>query len=68
MIYNLFISKYFNPAGCRVVGCAGSDQKIAYLKEIGFDVAFNYKNVDIAQAMKEACPNGIDCFVDHVRV
>jgi len=29
-------------------------------------VAFNYRNVDVAQALKDACPKGIDCFVDHV--
>ena len=53
--------------GCTVVGCAGSEEKVAYLKEIGFDHAFNYKTVDFAETMKATCPKGIDCFVDHVR-
>ncbi|XP_066929267.1 prostaglandin reductase 1-like [Clytia hemisphaerica] len=52
--------------GCKVVGCAGSDEKVAYLKTIGFDEAFNYKTNNFAEAMKAACPDGIDCFVDHV--
>ena len=30
--------------GCRVVGSAGTDEKCAYLKEVGFDAVFNYKN------------------------
>src|SRR5437660_4314083 len=30
--------------GCRVVGIAGSDEKVAWLRdELGFDAAFNYK-------------------------
>ena len=32
--------------GCRVIGFAGSDAKCAWLKEIGFDEAFNYKKVN----------------------
>ena len=52
--------------GCKVVGCAGSDEKVAYLKSIGFDEAFNYKTNNFGEAMKAACPDGIDCFVDHV--
>lgn len=52
--------------GCRVVGCAGSEEKVAYLKDIGFDEAFNYKKGDFHQMLTAACPKGIDCFVDHV--
>jgi len=52
--------------GCRVVGCAGSDNKVKYLKELGFDGAFNYKTADIAASLKELCPKGIDCFFDNV--
>ena len=37
--------------GCRVVGVAGSDAKISWLlNELGFDAAFNYKNVVISTA------------------
>ncbi|KAI8085262.1 hypothetical protein BDF21DRAFT_379682 [Thamnidium elegans] len=52
--------------GLRVVGSAGSDEKVAYLKEIGFDSAFNYKTVDIQQALGEHCPNGIDIYFENV--
>jgi len=51
---------------CRVVGCAGSDDKVKYLKELGFDGAFNYKTADMAASLKELCPKGIDCFFDNV--
>ncbi|UYZ57646.1 NADP-dependent oxidoreductase [Hymenobacter latericus] len=54
--------------GARVVGTAGSDEKVAYLKnELGFDEAINYKTAgNIAQALGAACPNGIDCYFDNV--
>jgi len=52
--------------GCRVVGCAGSDAKVEYLKEIGFDGAFNYKTADLEKELKNLCPKGIDCFFDNV--
>nr|XP_014339698.1 PREDICTED: prostaglandin reductase 1 [Latimeria chalumnae] len=51
--------------GCKVVGSAGSDKKMAYLKKIGFDEAFNYKTVSsLEAALKEASPNGYDCYFD----
>ena len=31
--------------GCKVVGSAGSDAKVAFLKDLGFDQAFNYKTI-----------------------
>jgi len=53
--------------GARVIGTAGSDEKVAYLKELGFDEAINYKTTpDIAQAIADATPNGIDCYFDNV--
>jgi len=53
--------------GARVIGTAGSDEKVAYLKELGFDEAINYKTTpDIAQALADACPDGVDCYFDNV--
>ncbi|XP_073945520.1 prostaglandin reductase 1-like [Choristoneura fumiferana] len=53
--------------GCKVIGFAGSDDKIEWLeKELGFDKAFNYKTVDIVKALKEAAPQGVDCYFDNV--
>jgi NADPH-dependent curcumin reductase CurA len=53
--------------GCRVVGIAGSDAKNRYLKEeLGVDAVINYKTDDIRQALKDACPNGIDVYFDNV--
>ncbi|KAL0841462.1 hypothetical protein ABMA28_015144 [Loxostege sticticalis] len=53
--------------GCKVIGFAGSDEKVKRLEtELGFDKAFNYKTVDIVKALKEAAPEGIDCYFDNV--
>lgn len=54
--------------GCRAVGIAGADDKVAYLTdELGFDAAFNYKTVtDYFQKLKELCPKGIDAYFDNV--
>jgi NADPH:quinone reductase len=53
--------------GARVVGIAGSDEKIAYLKEeLGFDEAINYKTEKVYEALKTACPDGVDVYFDNV--
>jgi NADPH-dependent curcumin reductase CurA len=54
-------------AGARVVGSAGSDDKVAYARErCGFDAAFNYKTTDLDNALRTHCPNGIDVYFDNV--
>ncbi|KAL1132042.1 hypothetical protein AAG570_011650 [Ranatra chinensis] len=53
--------------GLRVIGFAGSDDKVKLLKEkYNFDAAFNYKTKDVTEALKEAAPEGVDCFFDNV--
>ncbi|XP_037653957.1 prostaglandin reductase 1 isoform X1 [Choloepus didactylus] len=53
--------------GCKVVGAVGSDEKVAYLKKLGFDVVFNYKTVkSLEEALKKASPDGYDCYFDNV--
>lgn len=53
--------------GCRVVGFAGSDEKCRWLEaELGFDKAINYKSGDMKAALKEAAPDGVDCYFDNV--
>jgi len=51
---------------CRVVGCAGTDDKCAWLKTLGFDHVFNYKTADLATELKAAAPNGFNVFFDNV--
>ena len=53
--------------GCTVVGTAGSDAKCNYLlEECGFDVAINYKTENVAEALKEHCPEGVHVVYDNV--
>lgn len=54
--------------GARVVGIAGSDEKVSYLTDtLGFDEGINYKTTDnIYKTLKEACPNGIDVYYENV--
>jgi NADPH-dependent curcumin reductase CurA len=53
--------------GCRVVGTAGSDEKCRWVvDELGFDACINYKTQDLGQALKDACPAGIDVYYDNV--
>lgn len=54
-------------AGCRVVGIAGSDRKTDWLTDdLGFDAAINYKQTDVATAITDACPDGVDVYYDNV--
>ena len=55
-------------AGCRVAGCAGSDEKVAWcLEECGFDACFNHRTCgDVADALRAACPDGIDVNFENV--
>ncbi|MBK5209893.1 MAG: NADP-dependent oxidoreductase [Flavobacteriaceae bacterium] len=54
--------------GCRVVGIAGTDEKVAMLKSsLGFDEAINYNTTkNMVAAIKEAAPNGVDIYFDNV--
>ena len=52
---------------CIVVGSAGSDQKVAQLKdEFGFDHAFNYKTADPLAELRKGTPEGIDVYFENV--
>ena len=53
-------------AGCRVIGSAGSNDKLAWLRELGFDDAFNYRERRARDALAEAAPEGIDIYFDNV--
>jgi NADPH-dependent curcumin reductase CurA len=53
--------------GHRVIGSAGSDEKVAYLLgELGLDAAFNYKSRPLPELLREAAPDGIDVYFDNV--
>ncbi|MGD1217573.1 MULTISPECIES: NADP-dependent oxidoreductase [Streptomyces] len=51
----------------RVIGSAGSDEKVKLLvEEYGFDAAFNYKNGPVAEQLRAAAPDGVDVYFDNV--
>jgi hypothetical protein len=50
----------------RVVGLAGSAAKRAWLGELGFDAALDYRAPDLAEQLDQACPAGIDIYFDNV--
>ncbi len=53
--------------GCRTVAIAGDDAKLAFArKELGYDAAINHRTAsDLAKAVGEACPKGVDVFFDN---
>jgi len=54
-------------AGCRVIGLAGSAEKCALVRELGAEVAINYRaKSDLAAGIAAAAPNGIDVYFDNV--
>ena len=53
--------------GCKVIGTAGTDEKVTWLKEeLNLDFAYNYKTVDLEKRLQKDAPQGIDCFFDNV--
>ncbi|HZX39421.1 MAG TPA: NADP-dependent oxidoreductase [Streptomyces sp.] len=51
----------------RVIGSAGSDDKVKLLiEEYGFDAAFNYKNGPVGEQLRKAAPDGVDVYFDNV--
>ncbi|HEY9472542.1 MAG TPA: NADP-dependent oxidoreductase [Mycobacteriales bacterium] len=53
--------------GHRVVGSAGSAEKVAYLRdELGFDEAFCYRDGPVSDLLRAAAPKGIDVYFDNV--
>jgi NADPH-dependent curcumin reductase CurA len=48
----------------KVIGSAGSPEKCAWLTELGFDVALNYKDAPIGRQLREHGP--VDVYFDNV--
>jgi NADPH-dependent curcumin reductase CurA len=52
---------------CRVIGIAGGPDKCRWLvSDLGFDTAIDYKAQDVAAALREYAPGGVDVFFDNV--
>jgi NADPH-dependent curcumin reductase CurA len=52
--------------GARAVGIAGGEEKVAYLREIGFDAAIDHRAADFKNQLKAATPDGIDVYFENV--
>jgi NADPH-dependent curcumin reductase CurA len=53
--------------GHRVIGSAGSAEKVTHLVEdLGFDAAFNYRDGVLVELLAAAAPDGIDVYFDNV--
>ena len=53
--------------GCRVIGSAGSMEKVMFLREeCGFDIAFDYKIGPVLEQLNVEAPDGIDVYFDNV--
>ena len=52
--------------GCRTVGITGGAVKVKMCREqFGYDEAIDYKTGNVAEALKAACPRGIDVYFDN---
>jgi len=52
--------------GARVIGSAGTPDKVAWLRELGLDAAFDYHETPVRDMLRELAPDGIDVYFDNV--
>ncbi len=52
--------------GLKVIGSVGDDEKLAFIKELGFDDGFNYKKEPLTSALKRLAPDGLDIYFENV--
>ncbi|QIZ40067.1 NADP-dependent oxidoreductase [Saccharopolyspora sp. ASAGF58] len=52
--------------GARTVGIAGGPRKVAWLTELGFDVAIDHRSPRFADDLSAAVPDGIDVYFENV--
>lgn len=53
--------------GCRVVGSAGSAEKVKWVTEVlRFDHCFDYRTQEPGEALDACCPEGLDVYFDNV--
>jgi NADPH2:quinone reductase len=53
--------------GARVITTAGTDQKVAACRDLGADLAINYKTQDVAAAVKAFAPEGVNVWWETLR-
>lgn len=61
-----FVGQIGRILGCRTIGLTGDDAKVARCRErYGYGAAINYRTADVAAALKDAAPDGIDVYFDN---
>ena len=53
--------------GARVITTAGSEEKLAAARELGADLAINYKTEDVPAGVKEFAPEGVNVWWETLR-
>ncbi len=53
--------------GARVITTAGTDEKVQACRELGADLALNYKTQDVDRAIKDFAPQGINVWWESLR-
>jgi len=53
--------------GARVITTAGSEEKLALCRELGADLAINYKTEDVALRVKQFAPQGVNVYWETLR-
>jgi hypothetical protein len=52
--------------GARVIGSAGTPEKVSWLRELGLDSVFDYRETPTRETLRELAPEGIDVYFDNV--
>ena len=60
------VGQFATVRGGTAIGSAGTADKVAWLKELGFAAAFNYKDGPVLPALNKAAPDGIEIYFDNV--
>jgi NADPH:quinone reductase len=53
--------------GARVIATAGTDEKVAACRDLGAELAINYKTQDVTAAIKAFAPDGVNVWWETVR-
>jgi NADPH2:quinone reductase len=53
--------------GARVITTAGTDEKVAACRDLGADLAINYKTQDVTAAIKGFAPDGVNVWWETLR-
>jgi NADPH2:quinone reductase len=53
--------------GARVIATAGTEEKVAACRDLGADLAINYRTQDVVAAIKDFAPDGVNVWWETLR-